>query len=503
MTLRYQINDQLAPRRAGGVRLAGLGASASASVQAALNLGPEAATAWNGIQATMQNEGWGAQDIDNAANSFVQTYNQLNQGNILGSGGDPVAAAAGLVSVGSTIAGAASTVVGLASAASSGSVPKALNAVMGMVAAAVPLAAAAGAFSFGVGAAIVVGLEIVSAALSGLFGSPTPPEGSVGNCAYYGSSGPPTIVDNYVWSWPAGGIVGGGPGNGAWRRFPDPSNSNDSGWFTTYQATGVLDLGAYTQTWWWTAGSEGHTDLWYACFTLPQDSGKRPIDQACYSNGASVYHHLECETVLAAAVAQDGSPAAALATFQLALFAALKANWEYGLNGLTQRPDWEVLQQTLILWNNAHSASQTIAIQPSNSAPLGAIAACPSAITPYASILLGQSSAKMGGSFMMPNGGAKLSVGPIKTAVEGNETVGWGPGSILFGVARASSSTASTTKTVAIGAAAITGASLLAAFLYARHNRTTTRAVLKTAWQKTGGKIHVPHHLPKLLGRKR
>ena len=42
------------------------------------------------------------------------------------------------------------------------------------------------------------------------------------------------------------------------------------------------------------------------------------------------------------------------------------------------------------------------------------------------------------------------------------------------------------------------GVGLLGAFLYARHKKTTTKAVLKGAWRKTGGKIHVPHHLPKL-----
>ena len=61
------------------------------------------------------------------------------------------------------------------------------------------------------------------------------------------------------------------------------------------------------------------------------------------------------------------------------------------------------------------------------------------------------------------------------------------------------SSTASTAATVAYGAAAVAGAGLLGAFLYARHKKTTTKAVLKTAWSKTGGKIDVPHHLPKLL----
>jgi hypothetical protein len=364
----------------------------------------------------MQTEGWPAQQIDNAASRFVQTYQQLNATSIIGDGSDPVSAAAGFVSVGSTIAGAAGVVGSLVSAASSGSVPKALNSIMGLVVAAAPAAAAAGAVSFGVGAAIVAGAAIVEGVLSQLFGSPPQPEGSVGNCAYYGNSGPPTITDNYVWSWPAGGIVSGGPGNGAWRRFPDPAVPTNSGWFAPYTMPGqVSEVGA-TQTWMWSGSPQGHVDQWYACFTIPTDDGKRPIDQACYEQGSSVYHHLECEISLA------NGAGSALAAFQIAFFAAWKANREYGLNGLVQRPDWEVLQQTLILWNNAHSSSQKITIQPSNEAPLGATVGCPSSITPYVSILLGQSAAKMSGSFLLPNGGASLNIGPIKTQVDGTES---------------------------------------------------------------------------------
>jgi hypothetical protein len=477
----------------------GVGSPVSAPVQAALNLGPQAATAWNGIQTQMQNEGWGAQQIDNAANSFVQTYNQLNQGNIIGSGTDPVSAAAGLVSVGNTIAGAASTVAGLATAVASGSVPKELNAVMGLVAAAVPAAVAAGAISFGVGAAIVIGAEIVTSALTDLLGSSPQPEGNVGGCAYYGTSGPPTIVDNYVWSWPAGGVVSAGPGNAAWRRFPSLTTVQDTIWFLPYTLSLYPPAPApVTQTWQWTAGQNNATDQWYACYTMPTDAGKRPIDQLSYSNGASVYHHLECEAALASAVPKDGSPAAALAAFQLAFFAAWKANAEYGLNGLQQRPDWEVLQQTLILWNNAHSSSQTVNIP---SAPTSALvgdgsSSCPSTITPYASILLGQSFAKMGGSFLRPGGIAVLNAGPVKSQVDGTENI-----SALIAGAMAthngSEKPASASKNIAIGSAVAVGAGLLGAFLYARHKRTTTKAVLKTAWQKTGGRVHVPK-LPKL-----
>jgi hypothetical protein len=59
----------------------------------------------------------------------------------------------------------------------------------------------------------------------------------------------------------------------------------------------------------------------------------------------------------------------------------------------------------------------------------------------------------------------------------------------------AQTSASFTAKNIALGTAAVAGAGLLGAFLYARHKRTTTKAVLKTAWKKTGGKIHVPHHL--------
>jgi hypothetical protein len=506
---QVQINDQLAPTSA---RRAGLGAPAiTPLVQSALNTDP---SSWQGVWTTMQNEGWAQPQIDAAASKFVSTYTQIAQNSIIGENPDPGAAAASFTMVGNTIAGAVNTVEGLVSAVSSGSVPQAMNAVIGLVTSVVPAAAAAGAVSLGVGAAIVIGAALVEGLISNMFGSQPTPEGSVGNCPYYGSGGAPTILVNYAWSW--GKPVPTGPSNALWRRFPDPSNSSDAGWFVSYNRNGQLDLGGDTKTWWWAAGQQNVSDEWYACLTMPQDSGKRPIDQLCYENGNSVYHHLECEAAIAKAVPQDGSPAAALAKFQQAFFAAWKANREWGLNGLPQRPDVAVLQQTLVLWNNAHGSSQTVTIKPSQDAPLGAVAPCPSpqlwsllhqSLTPYAAILLGQSGGDMAGGVLV-NGNIVLNAGPSKTRVDGTEATwsGWGANAALtggIGSKSAPASSSSTASTVALGAAGVVGVGLLSAFLYARHKKTTTKAVLKTAWGKTGGKIHMPHHMPKLLGRKK
>lgn len=65
----------------------------------------------------------------------------------------------------------------------------------------------------------------------------------------------------------------------------------------------------------------------------------------------------------------------------------------------------------------------------------------------------------------------------------------------------ASSSPASSTTSIATGAVVVAGALALGTYLYARHKHVPVKTVLKSAWKKTGGKIHVPHHLPKLLGR--
>ena len=500
--LAEQISSQLSPARA--VRR-GLGdAGVSAAVQAAFNLGPDAQQAFSAIQSQMQGEGFGAQDIDNAANKFVQTYNQLNLNGIIGDGSDPIQAAAQFTTIGHTIGGAVSVVQGLITAAESGSPPAAVNAIMGVVVSAAPAAVAAGAISLGVGAAIVFGAALVESVLSSMFGAPTPPAGYVGTCAYYGTN--PSIVDNYVWSW--GQQVPAGPGNPLWRRFPVQASGNASDllWYIPYPS--VLPGASQTINWNWTAGQQAHTDEWYGCFTTGSDNGKRPVDQAFYEYGVSVYRHLECEQAAVAMVPNDGTPGAAFAQFQRAFFNAWKANREFGLNGISQRADYEVLQQLVILWNNAHSSSQTYTLSPSYAAIMSPTDSCTVPMTPYEAIILGKSAGSMSAG-ALKGGNIVINAGPPKAnAVKLKISPILASKGAKLG-ARSTAATASSSSTLAnvgIGAAAVAGAGLAAAFLYARHKRTSTKAVLKGAWKKTGGRVHVhvPHiHLPKLGRRSR
>ena len=63
----------------------------------------------------------------------------------------------------------------------------------------------------------------------------------------------------------------------------------------------------------------------------------------------------------------------------------------------------------------------------------------------------------------------------------------------------ASSSSSSVASNVAIGAVATVAAGLLGAVVYARVKRQPVKTVLKTAWSKTGGRVHVPHiHIPRI-----
>jgi hypothetical protein len=112
-----------------------------------------------------------------------------------------------------------------------------------------------------------------------------------------------------------------------------------------------------------------------------------------------------------------------------------------------------------------------------------------------------------------PDGKITINTGPLKTTVKATKLTpifrgGVGiHGGLLSTGSDSEQATSSTTSTILTGTAVAAGAALLATVLYARYKHKPVKTVLKTAWSKTGGKIHVPHHLhmPKLhlpkLGR--
>jgi hypothetical protein len=238
----------------------------------------------------------------------------------------------------STIAGAVQNVEGLIQGATSGNSAEIVQALTGTMVSGLGLAIGAGAVSFGVGAAIVAGLEIAAAVFGQIFNQTAPVATLCGTNLNFSYN----IAVGCVCS--TGQVVKGGPGtngtvNQYWRRFPEPSNQADAWWF---QPVTLLNWSSK-----WTSGAS--SDQWYAIAPDgPLGTQLRPIDLAFPQ-----YHQLECDlnAVAAAASLPDGGGQltgafaaiaalqglpqtysandVALAKFVQAYFAAWKAAQEY------------------------------------------------------------------------------------------------------------------------------------------------------------------------------
>jgi hypothetical protein len=362
----------------GRVGRTGLGGSITDFDSLVANV-PEAAQAWQQVASQFASEGGGAPGVvpeaqTNFYNAFQQLTNTLtvlpntSQG-LLQAG----KAAAGLVLNSSTLGGAVDNITSLIGAVESGAPAAIVQSFTGVLVSSIGLAVAAGSVSFGIGAAIVVGIEIVASVVSSLFGQ-SPPAATICGSNLQNK---PTYVVGCCWTF--GQAVPAGPHSIFWRKFPRPSVANDAWWFKSNGTGGVGDGQPAT---YWTSG--GSTDLWESALVLQRElpgntSVGRPVDDAFRA-----YHQLECDLSAVALVGilpDTGGPYPAIdngiplvkiaspddvkfARFVQAYFTAWMANQEYALNGLKPQDDALVLLQLVQFWNSAHDTSSTHAVAP-------------------------------------------------------------------------------------------------------------------------------------------
>ena len=331
-----------------------------------------AAAAWNGLSGQVGSDQSALYD---ASSDFYNAWNQLKNQGLSDTLAGNAAASLGLNN--NTLGGIVTGVEGLVQGAATGNVAEISQAFTGTLTAEVGAAVAAGSISFGVGAAIVVGIEIVATAIGSLFG------GSAPSATICGEQVTPIPTFAVGCCWSGGAATPRGPGsggdvNGLWRRFPEPSKASDAWWFTPLSVLTPASINpAQTlATTRWTSSSAGPADPWAA-------SGRstlRPIDVAFPQ-----YHQLECDVSAAKAVAalpetggtisQTGFGGIHLppvsytgddvvfAKFILAYFAAWKANQEYAINGIAPKADdGDVLLHLVNLWSKARKPGATRSI---------------------------------------------------------------------------------------------------------------------------------------------
>ena len=291
---------------------------------------PQGQAAWQSIQNELATEGANQLDVLGAKTAFANSFAQLT-GQF---GVDPqtaLNAATSYAMQAQTLLGAVNNVSGLIAAANDpATAPGAL--ISSFTGTLVAIAIAAGA-SAGVGGAIVAAVAAVLQILQSVGWLPQPPQGAtIPGCAGRVHI---TNPDNVI---VIGCTVGVYPSkdatqvasaqNKGWRRFPEPTNTADAGWFVANTSSSTRS-GPFS----WQGGAwEGDGDPRLVDLAWPQ------------------YHHLECER-------QNLLPGAP-GQFQSAFFAAWKLNREMQLNGQRAAEDWQVLLHTIELWNRAHEAGQ-------------------------------------------------------------------------------------------------------------------------------------------------
>lgn len=208
---------------------------------------PQAQQAWTTVENQLNAENAPQGIIYNAQQSFLGAYTGLAQTVPTLSTTDllNVANAAGNLALGnSTILAAGNLMDGLVAGAVNGNPAEVVQAISGTFVAVAGAAVAAGSVSLGVGAAIVIGIALVTDFVDSLF-QQSPPVATI--CGW-NLSYQPNIIVNCAWT--QGQIVqngigilgasGGGstPGvNPFWRSFPNPTILPTSGGTPTAAAT--------------------------------------------------------------------------------------------------------------------------------------------------------------------------------------------------------------------------------------------------------------------------
>ncbi len=371
-----------------------LGASPASTLGATLGVptnDPSIAAALSSVAAQAQAEGGDALEVAARQATLLQSYSDIfKQGNV--DAQSALKAAEAYVGQNHTIAGAIDTASGLVGAVEasqrSGTTPvDIVSNFSGPLMGGIVLS---GELTAGAGAAITAGIAVAAALLDklGLF---APPSGQNIDGQYFDP--PPDFVIGsmgvYVDDKHAPSIA---PGSALWRRFPEPSNPSDAGWFAPApSSTGVLIISEWR-------GAKWMGPLWSA--------GKRMVDVAFsdYAAASTLAPVSTTPKVLGLALPALTLPEQlqAVGEFSRAYFTAWKANKEYWLNGRKGGTDAQVLEHAVRVWNRAHEAGKGIDLR--------------QAASPYFASQIGGLVSSPSGSDVMSRDklGIHLNTGPLK-----------------------------------------------------------------------------------------
>lgn len=465
--------------------------------------GTSAQTSWNQIAAQIQAEGPLPQGSVSDRLATAQSQYLAKLQSFIDSGITQVqpdlsslaGAAQSATLATNTVLGAVNAVQGITNGISSGNAQQVESGVQALVGIIASIAVATGAASAGVGAAIGGAIELTFVILNAAGILPSLPPGSVnvgdGHCSNMGFTSPgqpsvggvipadlksdlsnPGANGEGVCVW--GTLVS--PNSANWRYFPDPTNTNDVSWFTTYTEA----------TWTWPAGV-GQAK-WYT-----KNTGNwRPIDNAFH-----VYRTLECEGLNSYELANGAGPGnstslaslgflrvAAATAFLQAYFHMWKKNKEFELNGLNSAPDTAVLEQLVAVWNTAHEPGDGLDFFAS---PHQAIEGdCSALTTTYVSMLVSDLINANSTALSTATNGSGSKVVHINTGNQKNPPVTGGlklagiKSSIPNLAPLPATSSSGTTALIIVGGLAI--ASVGGLYLYGRSQDLTLGQATKQVW---------------------
>jgi hypothetical protein len=417
---------------------------------------PNFAAAWGEINTQLAAEGADISQVNNAKTAFVNSLEQMASNAIGVTGDEAIQSAKSYVLLGQTLAGAAQTIQGLVQTAETGSIPEIMSAFTGTL---VGLAVTAGAFSAGIGAAIVgaVGGLINILQAAGFFGAPST-DVEIASCGYYPYR--PAYMIGCVGVNPvSGAVVQVSPGSPLWRSFPDKRNNvNPPPGHATSDNYSYSDA----QVWFQTRDQGGGGGLWKGCrwngpgtVDHPTSGNVRLVDIA-FPNYAAVEGYENSSGEL-----------------NRAYVAAWKANQEYALNGLRQPgSDAQVLITLIRLWNRSHGGP-TWVLEQQNIADGG----------DYLSSLVTAAVSLLGNDPIRSGSGLVINTGPI---IQPKRTISFRV-HLANDSATAPSPPMSTGAKVAVGGAAVGAAALLGTAAFALAKGQAVDVVLKHAWGHVKG----------------
>jgi len=432
-----------------GVRPVGFGDVSLSDIDANASY----STAWTSIQKQMVNEGASQDDLAAAKTDFAYALSGLGPGLQDLPGSQLIDAAKQYVVAGRTVAGALSQVTSLTAASMQSRVPPqaAVQAFTGTLIGVAGIAGAAASVSAGVGAVIVIGIEMASQLISAII-APTPPPNVCQGANF-------TIGSQNSGQLCVFGSVVSASGSQDWRSFPDHNNPDDAAWFTP-----ISQLGQKFQPQGQGASYNGSFDWRDIRVSFSSGwSGMTPADLAeitpngQFSEGAMV------------AAMDMGTLPNQVANFLRMYNSAWKANKELALNGMKSADDSDVLTHAVRIWNRSHSNSSTYTFPGYYRTGLESLA---KAIN------------DAGGFDVAPtNGTIQINIGPEKVTLLPFMT----GGTKTTTTTTTSTTTTSTATKVATGTAVVAGTAAAGVGVYAWLTKQAYGAAWGALWKKSGG----------------